>query len=231
MVVEDDSSLRSTLVATLRSRDLGTVEASTGAAAVDLADAVDLDLVLLDLGLPDVDGLRLCRTLRAMLACPIIVLTGDGRTQSTVALLDAGADDYLTKPYDTDILLARIRVALRHRASAVGQLDSAVLHCGDLRIDIAGHQVRVGDEVIDILPRQFDLLVALCRNPGRILTYETLVKSIWAFDPPTDADKALRTLVSRLRRVLGVHPQRPRIDTERHVGYRLVVPVGHAPGQ
>src|SRR5690349_907691 len=105
MVVEDDQALRSTLLSTLRARGFGVVEASTGAAAMDLAATCELDLVLLDLGLPDVDGLRLCRALRAMTTGPIIVVTGDARPTSTVHLLDAGADDYLTKPYDTDVLL------------------------------------------------------------------------------------------------------------------------------
>ena len=191
---------------------------------MDVAHAVDLDLVLLDLGLPDVGGLHLCRFLRATLACPIVVVSGDDRSQSTVALLDGGADDYVVKPYDPDVLLARVRVALRHRATTVGQLDDTVLRCGDITIDVAGHQARLGDEVVDVLPRQFELLVTLCRNPDRILTYDTLVKAIWGFDPPGDADKALRTIVSRLRRTLGNHPQRPRIETERHVGYRFVTP-------
>ena len=224
MVVEDDPGLRATLLNTLRAAGYATVEAATGTAATDLAGTVELDLVLLDLGLPDVDGLRLCRVLRAMIPCPIVVVTGDDRARSTVGLLDAGADDYLTKPYDTDVLLARVRVALRHRATTVGRLDDAVLSCGDVTVDLAGHQARIGDVVVDTLPRQFDLLVTLCRNPNRILTYDTLVKAIWGFDPPTDADKALRTIVSRLRRDLGSGPQRPRIDTERHVGYRFVTP-------
>ena len=189
MVVEDDTALRTTIVATLRSHDYATVEASNGAAAMDVAHAVDLDLVLLDLGLPDVGGLHLCRFLRATLACPIVVVSGDDRSQSTVALLDGGADDYVVKPYDPDVLLARVRVALRHRATTVGQLDDTVVP-----------------------------------QPDRILTYDTLVKAIWGFDPPGDADKALRTIVSRLRRTLGNHPQRPRIETERHVGYRFVTP-------
>lgn len=224
MVIEDDPALRTTLTATLRSHAYAVVEAASGNEAMDLADDGGLDLVLLDLGLPDVDGLRLCRGLRAMVGCPIVVVTGDDRARSTVDLLDAGADDYVIKPYDPDILLARIRVALRHRATTVSRLDDAQLRCGDITVDLAGHQARVGDDVVDLHPRQFDLLVTLCRNPNRILTYDTLVKAIWSFDPPADADKALRTIVSRLRRSLGHGPRRPRIDTERHVGYRFVAP-------
>lgn len=180
--------------------------------------------MLLDLGLPDVDGLRLCRTLRAMVSCPIVVITGDDRAATTVQLLDAGADDYLTKPYDTDILMARVRVALRHRATSFAILDDTLLRCGDLVVDLAGRQARLGDEVVDLMPRQFELLVTLCRNPNRIMTYDALIRAIWGFAPPADADKALRTIVSRLRRTLGVAPGLPRIDTERHVGYRFVPP-------
>ena len=222
-MVEDDPPLRASLVATLTSRGYGVAGASTGGAALELADSVEPDVVLLDLGLPDIDGLDVCRHLRMRLSCPIVVVTADISSESTVRLLDAGADDYVAKPYATDVLLARVRVALRHRATTAVVLDDAVLRCGDVTIDVAGHQADVGGTVVDLLPRQFELLVALARNPNRVLTYAALTKAVWGFEAPDDPHKALRTAVSRLRRTLGGGPHRPAIETEHHVGYRFVV--------
>src|SRR4051794_7697362 len=224
MVVEDDPALRATTVDALTARHYRIAEAQQGAAAIELADTIGPDVVLLDLGLPDIDGLEVCRHLRMRLTCPIIIVTADTSADSMVRLLDAGADDYVAKPYATDVLLARVRVALRHRATTATVLDDSVVHCGDVPIDVAGRQADAGGNVVDRPPRQFELLVALARNPNRALTYAALGTAVWGFDAPDDPHKALRTAVSRLRRTLGIGPARPRIETEHHIGYRLVVP-------
>jgi two-component system KDP operon response regulator KdpE len=230
LLVEDDPAQRDALAAALIARDYRVVEAATGAAALQMALAVSPDVVLLDLGLPDVDGIELCRHLRIQLACPVIVVTGDVQEDRMVEALDTGADDYVLKPFSPNELFARIRVALRHRVATAPLVEDQVLQCGDVQVDVAAYQVAIAGELVDLLPRQFDLLVAMIRNEGRVMTYATMARVLWGVNSVSEHQAhSLRTAVSRVRRALGDGPQRPSIVTERHVGYRLVAPdqAGH----
>lgn len=199
-------------------------QAASGAEALDLAKVIDPDLILLDLGLPDIDGLDLCRHLRLQHSCPVIVVTADALEDRTIALLDLGADDYVVKPYRMNELLARVRVALRHRLTATAVLDAPIIECGDLIVDVDAHQLIIAGTPVEMYPRQFDLLVALVRNEGRVMTYAALARALWGLEAPANYQYPLRTAISKLRKTLGVGPQRPTVDTEHHVGYRLVAP-------
>ena len=154
----------------------------------------------------------------------MIVVTADGVEGRVVEALELGADDYILKPYRTNELLARVGVALRHRVELAPLRRDEFLSCGDVEIDIAGHRVRVGGAEIDLLPKPFDLLVTLLRNEGRLMTYDVLSRVLWGAELPLEPTVALRTLISRLRSVLGVGAGRPTIETEQRVGYRLVAP-------
>jgi two-component system KDP operon response regulator KdpE len=208
----------------LQARGHRVEEATTGARALEVATVLRPDVVLLDLGLPDIDGVVLCRHLRLQLSCPLIVVTADALEDRIIEVLDLGADDYVLKPFSMNQLLARVRVALRHRLATSSLIDDQVLECGDVTIDTAAHQVIIDGQPIDLFPRQFDLLTALARNEGRVMTYSTLTRVMWGLDANEEHLAPLRTAISKLRRSLGVGPRRPSIDTEHHVGYRLVIP-------
>jgi two-component system KDP operon response regulator KdpE len=208
----------------LTARGHRVVEAETGALALGIASTLQPDVVLLDLGLPDVDGAVLCRHLRLQLTCPIVVVTADAVEDRIVEVLDLGADDYVVKPFSMNQLLARVRVALRHRLATAPLVDDQILHCGDVTIDTAARQVMIEGTLIDVVPQQFDLLTALVRNEGRVMTYSTLGRTLWGLDSNDDRVAPMRTAISKLRKTLGVGPRRPSIDTEHHVGYRLVAP-------
>jgi len=157
----------------------------------------------------------------------VIVVTADDDERRIVAALDLGAADYITKPFSTPVLLARVRVALRHWSERAAVVDDEVISAGDVRLDLAGHQVMVGDELVDLHPRQFALLAILVRNQGRVLTYEALGRALdTTASTIAEQRNAWRVSISKLRKQLGAGPERPRIETELNVGYRLVVPAG-----
>ena len=226
LLVEDEAEQRAALSSALTARGHHVEVAATGAEALDMAGIVEPDVILLDLGLPDIDGLTICRHLRLRTSCPIIVVSGDGHESRLIDVLDLGADDYVRKPFGINELLARIRVALRHSLAVVTATGEEILRSGDLQIDTAARQIDVGGTSLDLFPRQFDLLVALLRNEGKVMTYDVLARVVWGLDSPEDHKFALRTAISKLRRALGVGPARPTIETEHHVGYRLVAPAG-----
>ena len=151
-------------------------------------------------------------------------MTADALEDRIIEVLDLGADDYVLKPFSMNQLLARVRVALRHRLATASLVEDQILVCGDVTIDTAAHQVIIDGHRVDLFPRQFDLLAALVRNEGRIMTYSTLGRVLWGLDSNQDHAALLRSTVSKLRRTLGVGPRRPTIETEHHVGYRLVNP-------
>jgi two-component system, OmpR family, KDP operon response regulator KdpE len=179
-------------------------------------------VVLLDLGLPDVDGIDLCRELRSWSSVPIIVVTADGADERKVAALDEGADDYVTKPFSTPELLARVRVALRHRRAA-GLVDRTVIDVGDLRIDLARREVSVGGRYVELAPKEFALLALLARHAGRVLTHRAILEDVWGPDAVRETQH-LRVYAGMLRKKLGDDPSRPRLVTAPGVGYRLVDP-------
>jgi two-component system KDP operon response regulator KdpE len=179
------------------------------------------DLVILDLGLPDVDGIEVTRRLRAWTAVPIIVVSARGREQDKVAALDAGADDYLTKPFGVGELLARLRVALRHLAAADGDTGDPVFAAGDLRVDLARREVSVAGAVVRLTPNEFRLLAVLVENAGKVLVHRQLLREVWG---PGSADDThyLRVYMNQLRQKIEPNPSRPRyLLTEPGVGYRL----------
>ena len=218
LVVEDDPQMVRFLRATLTAHEL-TVAVAGGVAAGATAAAADPpDVVLLDLGLPDGDGLELVRQLRAWTAVPIIVLSARGREDDKVAALDAGADDYLTKPFGVRELFARIRVALRHRPGATA---TAVITAGAITIDDERHEVRVADRVVKLTPIEYRLLALLVRHAGKVLTHRMLLKEIWG---PNAVEHVhyVRVHMAALRAKIVANPCRPLwLLTEPGVGYRL----------
>jgi two-component system KDP operon response regulator KdpE len=222
LLVEDDPQIRRFLRATLPSHGVRLLEAATGADGLAQAATRTPEVVLLDLGLPDIEGIDFIQRLREWSSIPIIVLSARGLERDKVAALDAGADDYLTKPFGVEELLARLRVALRHRARAgSGEAASAVFTTGDLSVDLAGHIVRVAGRETRLTPTEFKLLAVLVRHAGKVVTHRQLLVEVWG---PGSAGNThyLRVQMHGLRHKLEAAPARPRyLITEPGVGYRL----------
>jgi two-component system KDP operon response regulator KdpE len=219
LVVDDDGGILAVLRAAMEARALRVVEARTGAEALEVAAAERPAVIVLDLGLPDMDGMDVCRTLRSWTDAPVIVLTAEGAEHRKVEALDEGANDYVTKPFSTPELLARVRVALRHRTT--GRENRSVLRVGDIEVDVPKHHAKVAGRALDLTPKEFDFLAALAREPGRVLTHRTLLEQVWGPEYGKET-QYLRNFASQLRRKLADDPQRPRLVTEPGVGYRLV---------
>jgi len=221
LVVEDEAPMRRFLCSALTSHGFRVAEAGTLASAERLATESQLAAVLLDLGLPDGDGLTLLRQLREWSHAPVIVLSARDREDDKVLALDAGADDYLTKPFGTAELLARIRVALRHaRGQAVP--DDPVIAIGPMRIDQARHEVAVDGEPVHLTPIEFRLLALLAQHAGKVLTHRQLLHDVWG-PRNTHQTHYLRVHMAALRRKIEADPARPRwLITEAGVGYRLL---------
>jgi len=226
LVVDDEPAILRALSAALRARGHEVVTATNGQQAIDRCATEDPAAVILDLGLPDIDGIEVCRRIRQWSDVPIIVLTAEGADERKVAALDDGADDYVTKPYSTPELLARLRVALRHRGSrgpGGDGGDSARYTVGDLRIDVAHHTVEVAGRPVNLTPKEFAFLALLARHPARVLTHRAILEEVWG--PEYDREtQYLRVYASQLRKKLGDDPARPHLVTEPGVGYRLVDP-------
>jgi two-component system KDP operon response regulator KdpE len=221
LVVEDDPVVAEVVAAALAARGYAVREAATGAAAVAAAEADPPDVVVLDLGLPDLDGIEVCRRLRTWSTNPIVVLSADGAEDRKVAALDAGADDYVTKPFSMKELLARLRVAERHRSVLARVVDDVVLHLGDVVVDTGAREVRVAGAPVALTRKEFALLELLARNAGRVLTHGLLLAEVWGRDG--GGTESLRVHVVQLRRKLGSGPERPRIESDPGTGYRLVL--------
>src|SRR5437879_2677386 len=229
LVVEDDRAVTRVVSAALRNRGYSVQSVTTGEAALVAAEKEGPDVVVLDLGLPDIDGVDVCRRLRAWSTVPIIVVTAEGAHERKVLALDQGADDYVTKPFSTAELLARIRVALRHRQDVAAPEDDAVLRVGDLQVDLARHAVEVGARKVDVTPKEFAFLALLARWPGRVLTHRTILQEVWGPEYGSES-QYLRVYASQLRKKLDDDPAQPRLITEPGVGYRLVDPAAEAGG-
>jgi two-component system KDP operon response regulator KdpE len=221
LLIEDEPQMRRFLRAALGAQDYRLVEATTARDGLAQAASRNPDVILLDLGLPDRDGLEVARELREWSATPIIVLSARGREQDKVAALDLGADDYLTKPFGVEELLARIRVALRHAALPPGAPPEPVFQAGDVRVDLVRREVRRGDQEVHLTPTEYKLLTLLVRHAGKVLTHRQLLKEVWG---TTYADQShyVRVYMAQLRQKLEADPARPRLlVTEPGVGYRL----------
>jgi len=221
LVIEDESAMSTALRTALEARGYQVKTEETGEGA--LAAMVDAPpaLVILDLGLPDMDGIDLCRVIRSRSTVPIIVVTADGAEGRKVAALDVGADDYVTKPFSMRELEARVRVGLRHREAREHLADAAVLQVGDLVVDVTHHWVTVGQQLVELTAKEFDFLAVLARNPGRVLTHGTILAEAWGAEGAGHVEY-LRVYARSLRKKLSDDRANPRIVTEPGVGYRLV---------
>jgi two-component system, OmpR family, KDP operon response regulator KdpE len=220
LVIEDDAELRSFLSDTLSKHGFRVVEACTAAQAEEVATQIRPVAILLDLGLPDRDGQGLLPRLRARSPTPIIVLSARDGDDDKVTALDAGADDYLTKPFSTSELLARIRVALRHARGASAAEDPVML-VGPIRIDQARHEVSVDGSPVRLTPIEFRLLGQLARHAGKVMTHRQLLEEVWGPGKESETHY-LRVHMAALRRKIEHDPARPRwLTTEPGVGYRL----------
>ena len=208
----------------LEARGYDVVVATTGRAAIKACSDNEPDVVLLDLGLPDIDGLDVCRHLRRWTNNPVIVLTADDSVGRKVSALDEGADDYLTKPFTMSELHARVRVAFRHRALLASVIDGKVLAVGELRLDTAGHVAEVAGRSLELTRREFALLALLARNSGKVLAATFILGRVWGPEW-ADNQSTLRNHIYSLRRKLGEGPGIPRIVTVAATGYRMVVAV------
>ena len=221
LIIEDELPIRRFLHAALTASDYRWIEAGTAGEGLAQAALRQPDLVILDLGLPDMDGLEVIRQLRGWSAIPIIVLSARQQEGDKVLALDAGADDYLTKPFGVAELLARLRVALRHASRSGSASDSPVFEVGDLHVDLALRQVFVAGAEVHLTPIEFKLLATLVQHAGKVLTHRQLLRAVWG---PGYADEShyLRVFVAQLRRKIEADPARPRyLITEPGVGYRL----------
>jgi two-component system KDP operon response regulator KdpE len=207
------------LRATLGALDHRTIEAATGAEALAAMRHHRPDLVLLDLGLPDIDGQALIGRIRELSPVPIVVLSSRGDEAAKVAALDAGADDYVTKPFGADELMARLRAALRHRLAQQGA--ERTFASGDLNVDLVRRLVRRGPEDVRLSPKEYDILEQLVIHAGKVLTHKHLLREVWR-DESVDP-QYLRVYVRQLRQKIEVDPSSPRhVLTEPGIGYRLV---------
>ena len=219
LVVDDEPNILATLAPLLRTRGYEVSTAMNGEGALDAIERENPDLIVLDLGLPDMDGVEVCRRVRNGRTTPILILSARGAESEKVRALDAGADDYVTKPFGPEELLARVRVALR-RAEPASALTGNIV-AGNLVIDRQRFRVIRDGEEVRLTPKEFELLTFLAQHPGRVLTHRAILKAIWgpnAIDQP----EHLRVLIGSLRKKLEPQPSSPRyILTEPWVGYRF----------
>lgn len=219
LIVDDEPNIVSTLAPLLRARGYEVYSAMSGRTALVALDRDKPDLIVLDLGLPDIEGVEMCRHIRTSSGVPILVLSARGAESDKVDALDAGADDYVTKPFGTQEFLARVRVALR-RVDSVSPSSELIVR-GDLSIDRERFRVLNHGEEVRLTPKEFELLLYLAQRPGKVVTHRSLLKAIWG-PHAVDQPEHLRVLVGALRKKIEDNAARPRyILTEPWVGYRF----------
>jgi two-component system KDP operon response regulator KdpE len=224
LVVDDEPQILRALQTSLRGAGYEVETAATGEQALTLAAVRPPDAVILDLVLPDARGTDVARELRAWMSVPIIILSVVGDEREKVEALDAGADDYVTKPFGVDELLARLRAALRRAETST----EPVLEIGDLRVDLEAHEVTLSGKPVQLTPHEYSLLTLLARNEGKLMTHQAILREVWG-RAYADESHYLHVYVSQLRRKLEPDPARPRyILTEPGAGYRLVDPLRHS---
>ena len=221
LIVEDEAPIRAFLRPTLSAAGYALDECDSGARALTLAAARPPDLMLLDLGLPDIEGREVILRIREWSRLPILVLSARLQEAEKVAALDAGADDYLTKPFGTEELLARLRAALR-RAAVTGEGPEPAVSAGEIQVDLAARRVLLAGALVHLTPIEYRLLAELARHPGRVLTHRHLLQAVWG-PGHVERQHYLRVHMASLRRKLEPEPARPRhLITEQGVGYRLL---------
>jgi two-component system KDP operon response regulator KdpE len=221
VLIEDEPEIRRFLRASLTGHGYRLFEATTGAEGLREAESRQPDIVVLDLGLPDLDGLEVIRRLREWTAVPIIVLSARGQEPDKIAALDAGADDYIAKPFGVGELLARLRVSLRHAERTIREAGEPVFSAGDLQVNPSERRVLVGGQEIHLTPIEYRLLATMVKHAGKVLTHRQLLREVWG---PPYADQAhyLHVYMAQLRRKIEADPARPRhFLTEPGIGYRL----------
>lgn len=221
LIVEDHEWMATLLADALSRREYAVEVCGSVAEAHRLISIREPDLILLDLGLPDRSGMSLCRELRRWFHNPIIVITADGDDLQKVEALDAGADDYVTKPFSTPELMARVRAALRLRLLISATVDASILRVGDLTVDTGSRVATAGGAPLVLTRKELDLLALLARSPGRVIAHATILANVWG--EGGGSTESLRVHVTNLRKKLGAGSDRPRIETEPGVGYRLVL--------
>ena len=220
LVVDDESQITRVLRTSLSSQGYDIRVANDGETALEIMKDWTPELAITDLSMPNMDGLELCRRIRAASQIPIIVLSVRGEERTKIQALDAGADDYVTKPFGIDELLARVRAHLR-RAPAAGSEAPTLIEVGDFKIDLAAHKVMVRQREVHLTPKEFDLLVFLSRAPGKVMTHRALLNAVWGGNS-TEQVEYLRVFVGQLRKKLEPETASPRyILTEPWVGYRF----------
>ena len=222
LVVEDDSTVRNLITTTLKSNNYAYITAANGEAAIAAATTQQPDIVFLDLGLPDLDGVEVIKRIRSWSQLPIIVISARTEDGDKVAALDAGADDYLTKPFSVDELLARLRVTLRRLKYIQDSAGDAVFINGELTVDYAAGTATLNGTELHLTPLEYRLLCLLCRNAGKVLTHTYLTREIWgsAFDSDI---ASLRVFMATLRKKLQPRPDSPQfIQTHVGIGYRMI---------
>ena len=226
LVVEDEKTIRGFLKLSIETQGYKCMDTDKGASALMLAVSHNPDIMILDLGLPDMDGIDVIKKLRAVSQLPVLVISARGHEREKVEALDAGADDYLTKPFGVPELLARIRVILRHNSKTASlQFEK----CGDffeikdLVIDADKHRVWLSEEEIRLTPHEYKVLVLLAENRGKVLTHKSIIEKVWGGMISEDDVRSLRVCMGNLRRKLKEDPSQPKyIITEIGVGYRLI---------
>jgi two-component system KDP operon response regulator KdpE len=221
LLIEDEQPIRRFLRTELSNAEYQLDEAATADQALKNASQFPPDLVILDLGLPDMDGQEVIRRLREWLTAPIIILSARDQDQEKIRALDNGADDYLTKPFSTGELLARVRVALRHSQHAGDDSGKTTFEIGDLKVDLATRRVFVADAEVHLTPLEYKLVVTMVQNAGKVLTHRQLLEKVWGPHQVRETHY-LRVFMASLRRKLETDPARPRyLLTEQGIGYRM----------
>ena len=218
LIVDDETQIRRLLEITLSASGYKTIEASTGKEGLQMAASYQPSLIILDLGLPDIDGIDVLKNLREWFYKPIIILSVRNSEEDIVHALDKGANDYLTKPFRTGELLARIRASLRQGQTAN---DTPIFQIGDLSVDVANHIAKKKDELLDLTPTEFSLLSLFVKNQGCVLTHQYILKEVWGYGY-VEQTQYLRVFVAQLRKKIEENPSKPTLlVTESGIGYRF----------
>lgn len=221
LVVEDDSAVSNLIATTLETHEYFYITESLGEQALKTAIEKKPDIMLLDLGLPDMDGVSVIKMLRSRSNIPVIVISARGEDSDKISALDCGADDYITKPFSVEELLARLRATLRRLSHSSGDLEPSIFVNGELKIDYAACSVYMGDKMLHLTPIEYRLLCLLAENAGKVLTHTTITREIWG--STWDCDLAsLRVFMAQLRKKIEKHPSAPEyIQTHVGIGYRM----------
>jgi two-component system KDP operon response regulator KdpE len=221
LIVEDETAIRNFISATLVAGGYQTLQAATGRQAQAIIQTKQPDIVLLDLGLPDMDGIEILRQIRLNSNTPVIIVSARGHEQEKVTALDSGADDYIVKPFGSEELLARIRTALRHNTKLEAGEPSGVFRSGGLEVDFEKRLVMIDEQVVHLTQIEYKILTLLCRHAGHVLTHDYIIKNVWGPYAPYEI-QILRVNMANMRRKIEENPAEPQyILTEVGVGYRM----------